>query len=175
MEKPKNSRITYPILNRYEKKYRKKVEKICPKCSGKMNEEIKYEFHGKVPHKKLIDKNGKVLYGVSRVGRSNNGFVTKYEQIPDAYTKRICYTCQSCEEEFLIGYLTENYFSNQGVSSDKMKPIINIWFLYGIVIILTLIMGISIGGIEQGFKPVLIVITYISISEAIKSRKRKNK
>ncbi len=39
MEKPKNSRIKYPILTRYEKKYRKKVEKICPACGGHMNED----------------------------------------------------------------------------------------------------------------------------------------
>ncbi len=70
--------------------------------------------------------------------------------------------------------ITENYFSNQGISSDKMKPIINIWLLYGIVILLTLIVGISIGGIEQGYKPVLVIIFYISLSESIKSRKRKN-
>lgn len=173
MEKPKNSRIRYTLFTKYEKKYRKRIEKICPKCKGKMKEEIKYDFKGKVPYKKIEKKNGKVIYAVSRNRKGGGtGFVLTYEQIPDAYTRMIYYCCQSCAEEYTIGYLAEQYFTNAGVDVNKMDNTNIRWLVYGLAIIITLILGVSIGGLEQGYKPALIIIFCISLSEAFRNKKQ---
>ncbi len=141
MEKPKNSRIRYTLLNKYEKKYRKRIDKICPKCEGEMEEKIKYDFKGKVPFKKIEKENGKIIYAVSRKRKGGGvGYALTYDQIPDAYTRMICYRCQSCTEEFTLRYLTEQYFTNAGVDVNKMDNTNIRWLIYGLAVATVLIL-----------------------------------